>query len=141
MASPRQAVELMIKEAGIVSVDMITKQGYELKRVASRYYLDISGKEKETGIGRQILGPVASLICYPTEGQKKVLKFLLKSEEATKDLLVEKFGSVAYNVTVLALEAMGMVEIKRYGSNISVVKPYHDRIKKFWSNLSLQVQT
>lgn len=152
MATPRQAVELMMKEAGIESVDTIIKEGHKLKEVAEKYYLDISGKAKETGIGKEILGPVASLICCPTDTQKKLLEFLSQSREATRDFLTERFGAPAYNLVARALYAMGMADIKnRYvhrknrlgyisGTHISVVEPYQDRIKKFWSDLFHEAQ-
>lgn len=147
MGSPGQAVELMMKEARIEDVNMIIKEAYKLKEVARKYYLDISGKERETGIGRAIIGSVASLICNPSETQKKLLKFLSESKEATRALLIEKFGVSAYNMSTLALHAMGMVDIENRfvrrrnrsghssGTSIFVIKPRPDRIKKFWPSL------
>lgn len=144
MTAPRDAVKLMMKDAGILSVDVIIKEGYKLKEVAEQYYIDISRKESETGIGRNILGPVASLICCPTEMQKKVLKFLLESEEVTRNLIVEKFGYATCNLTINTLYAMGMLYIEsRYvrrrnrlgyvnGARISVYKPDYEKLKKFW---------
>jgi hypothetical protein len=146
MTTPRHAVELMMKEARIRNIDMIIKEAYKLKEVARKYYLDISGKERETGIRRAIIGSVAALICNPSETQKKLLKFLSESKEVTRALVIQKFGVSAYNLSTLALYAMGMVDIENRfvrrrnrsgyysGANIFVIKPRPYRIKKFWQS-------
>ncbi|MFQ5941575.1 MAG: hypothetical protein ACE5KA_07765 [Nitrososphaerales archaeon] len=142
-----------MKEAGIKNPDEIIEKAARLREVAKRYYLDISGKEKELGISRTILYAPTSLIFHPTDRQKNLLKYLLKSEETTRQFLIEKFGTTIYASDVKALHALKMVEIKTYkvfdkmksgyekAKYVSVVKPYHDRIIKFWSYLSLELQT
>lgn len=153
MVSITEVVEMFIKEAGIKHPDEIIEKAARLREVAKRYYLDISGKEKELGISRTILYTPTSLIFHPTDRQKNLLKYLLKSEEATKQFLIEKFGTAIYAMDVKVLHALKMVEIKRYkisvkmksgyekAKYVSVVKPYHARIIKFWVNLSLELQT
>ena len=137
---------MMIREAGITNIDMVLKEAYKLKEIANNYYIDISGKVKETGISREILGSVASLICFPSRGQKKVLEFLIQSGEVTKDFLVKNFGHPAYSVTVLTLYALDMVSIeyrsirRKYSSGynstrIAVVIPNQQKIKSFWCDL------
>lgn len=152
MTSPNQVIELMMKEAGIANLDMIVEEAYKLKEAGKKYYLDISGKVRETGMSRTILSPVVSLICCTSKRQEELLMFLSKEEETTKDYLVRQFGAAAYSVTVLTLNALGMVNIEnRYSHkkngrdyfrtrHISVVKPNHQKIKKFWIDLFPEVQ-
>lgn len=146
MSSPNQVILMMVREAGITNIDMILKEADKLKEIATKYYINISGKVKETGISREMLGSVSSLICFPSLGQKKVLEFLIQSEEVTKDFLVKKFGHAAYSLTVLTLYALDMVSIeyrskrRKYSSGynstrITVVKPNQQKIKNFWCDL------
>jgi len=136
LSSPNQVILMMVREAGITNIDMILKEADKLKEIATKYYINISGKVKETGISRE----------FPSLGQKKVLEFLIQSEEVTKDFLVKKFGHAAYSLTVLTLYALDMVSIeyrskrRKYSSGynstrITVVKPNQQKIKNFWCDL------
>ncbi len=152
MTSPNQVIELMMKEAGIANLDIIVEEAYKLKEVGEKYYLDISGKVRETGMSRTILSSLVSLICCTSKRQEELLMFLSEAEETTKDYLVRQFGATAYNVPVLTLNALGMVNIEnRYTCkknrrdyfttrHISIVKPNHQKIKKFWIDLFPVVQ-
>ncbi|MEE8132850.1 MAG: hypothetical protein V3T40_04675 [Nitrososphaerales archaeon] len=84
MTSPNQVIELMMKEAGIANLDMIVEEAYKLKEVGEKYYLDISGKVRETGMSRTILSSVVSLICCTSKRQEELLMFLSKAEETKR---------------------------------------------------------